>query len=134
MVKEFVLPQFMLGHEHKKAVEERHFSGYEDFLKEKDWEKRSPEDIREIQRAIDEGLERVVPQTGTDVSHTEEARREVVYSNKRGHIVKVTCTENGAQQVSYFLVTQIDDIEEAIDRLTSYRPLIESDGDEETGS
>jgi len=58
MGKEFTLPEFSLSHEEKKRLEEEYFGGNEDKIKEKRWEKRAKESLREIERIIDEGLVR----------------------------------------------------------------------------
>ena len=106
-------------------MENEYFGGYEEFLQEKTWEKRSSEAIREIEKVVDEGLERIV---STQLEPPGESRttRELIYSSKRGYIVKLTCNENGKTRVGYYLVTKIEDIEEAIDRISSYWPLIEN--------
>ncbi|RLF44447.1 MAG: hypothetical protein DRN29_08415 [Thermoplasmata archaeon] len=124
MVKEFVLPEFSLKHEKKKAMEKEYFGGYEDFLKEKSWEKRAKESIEEIERVIDEGLERKIEKR-EEKKEGEEIKKEIIYSSKRGYIVKVSYKEGGETKVSYYLVTKIEDIEEALDRISSYKPLIE---------
>ncbi len=125
MTKEFILPEFMAKHKEKKAMENEYFGGYEEFLQEKTWEKRSSEAIREIEKVVDEGLEQIV---STQLEPPGESRttRELIYSSKRGYIVKLTCNENGKTRVGYYLVTKIEDIEEAIDRISSYWPLIEN--------
>lgn len=130
MAKEFILPEFMLKHEEKKNMEEEYFGGYEEYLKEKSWEKRSRETVKEIERAIDEGLEKTPAPAKEEEKNEESVQREIIYSSKRGYIVKLTCKEGDETNVSYYLVTKIEDIEEAIDHISSYRPLIE-EGDEE---
>jgi len=124
MVKEFVLPEFSLKHEKKKEMEKEYFEGYEEFLKEKRWEKRAKESIEEIERAIDEGLERKAEKRGEKTGE-EEVKKEIIYSSKRGYILKLTYKEGDETKVSYYLITKIEDIEEALDRISSYKPLIE---------
>jgi len=126
MAKEFILPEFSLKHEEKKKMEKEYFEGYEDFLSEKRWEKRARESIREIERAIDEGLERKAMSEKSKESR-EEVEREIICSSKRGFIVKVAYNREGERKVAYYLVTKIEDIEEAIDMISSYRPLIEEE-------
>jgi len=127
MAKEFILPEFSLKHEEKKKMEKEYFEGYEDFLMEKRWEKRAKESIKEIERAIDEGLERKVK--GIKPEQKEGVEREIIYSSKRGFIVKVVYNKGEERKIAYYLVTKIDDIEEAIDMISSYRPLIEEEED-----
>ena len=130
MAKEFILPEFMLKYKEKKGMEEEYFGGYEEYLKEKSWEKRSQETVKEIERAIDEGLEKAPSPEKEEKKKEENVQREIIYSSKRGYIVKLTCREGEETNVSYYLVTKIEDIEEAIDRISSYRPIIE-EGEEE---
>ncbi|HEC75930.1 MAG TPA: hypothetical protein ENI33_01570 [Thermoplasmatales archaeon] len=127
MVKEFILPEMSVKHEEKKSIEKEYFEGYEDFLKEKNWEKISREDIEEIERKIDEGLEK--KKNSEKIKKEEKIEKEVIYSSKRGYIVKVTSTEEGETKVSYYLITKIEDIEEALDRISSYKPIIEEGED-----
>lgn len=124
MAKEFILPEFSLRHEEKKKLEEEYFGGYEEYLKEKSWEKRSRESIEEIEKTIDEGLERKVKEEKKEEKE-EKIKKEIIYSSKRGFIVKVSYKENDEEKVAYYLVTKIEDIEEAIDKISTYKPLIE---------
>jgi len=123
MPKEFVLPEFSLKHEEKKRLEEEYFGGYEEYLKEKSWEKRSRESIEEIEKAIDEGLERKGKEKV--MKEEEKIKKEIIYSSKKGFIVKVSYKEGEEEKVSYYLVTKIEDIEEALDRISTYKPIIE---------
>ncbi|MCD6480763.1 MAG: hypothetical protein J7L31_00610 [Thermoplasmata archaeon] len=124
MAKEFILPEFSLEHEEKKKMEKEYFEGYEDFLTEKRWEKRAKESLKDIERAIDEGLERKAK--GAKAEEAKEGvEREIIYSSKRGFIVKVTYNKEDESRVAYYLVTKIEDIEEALDMISSYKPLIE---------
>jgi len=123
MPKEFVLPEFSLKHEEKKRLEEEYFGGYEEYLKEKSWEKRSRESIEEIEKAIDEGLERKGKEKVA--KEEEKIKKEIIYSSKKGFIVKVSYKEGEEEKVSYYLVTKIEDIEEALDRISTYKPIIE---------
>ncbi|RLF52098.1 MAG: hypothetical protein DRN11_01685 [Thermoplasmata archaeon] len=124
MPKEFVLPEFSLKHEEKKKLEEEYFGGYEEYLKEKSWEKRSKESIEEIEKAIDEGLERKVKEKVAK-KEEEKIKKEIIYSSKKGFIVKVSYKEGEEEKISYYLVTKIEDIEEALDRISTYKPIIE---------
>ncbi len=124
MPKEFVLPEFSLKHEEKKKLEEEYFGGYEEYLKEKSWEKRSKESIEEIEKAIDEGLERKVKEKVAK-EEKEKIKKEIIYSSKKGFIVKVSYKEGEEEKISYYLVTKIEDIEEALDRISTYKPIIE---------
>jgi len=127
MVKEFILPEMSVKHEEKKSMEKEYFEGYEDFLKEKNWEKRARESIEEIERKIDEGLEKKI--NAEKIEKEGKIEKEVIYSSKRGYIVKITSTEGGETKVSYYLITKIEDIEEALDRISSYKPIIEEGED-----
>ncbi|HEC88383.1 MAG TPA: hypothetical protein ENI52_03610 [Thermoplasmata archaeon] len=127
MVKEFILPEMSVKHEEKKSMEKEYFEGYEDFLKEKNWEKRARESIEEIERKIDEGLEKKI--NAEKIEREGKIEKEVIYSSKRGYIVKITSTEEGETKVSYYLITKIEDIEEALDRISSYKPIIEEGED-----
>lgn len=124
MPKEFVLPEFSLKHEEKKKLEEEYFGGYEEYLKEKSWEKRSRESIEEIEKAIDEGLERKVKEKVAK-EEEEKIKKEIIYSSKKGFIVKVSYKEGEEEKISYYLVTKIEDIEEVLDRISTYKPIIE---------
>ncbi len=124
MAKEFTLPEFSLKREHKKALEKEYFDGYEEFLKEKKWEKMAKESIEEIEKAIDEGLERKIKGIKKE-KEEEEIKKEIIYSSKKGFIVKISYKDGDETKISYYLVTKIDDIEEAIDRISSYKPIIE---------
>ena len=124
MPKEFVLPEFSLKHKEKKKLEEEYFGGYEEYLKEKSWEKRSRESIEEIEKAIDEGLERKVKEKVAK-EEEEKIKKEIIYSSKKGFIVKVSYKEGEEEKISYYLVTKIEDIEEALDRISTYKPIIE---------
>lgn len=123
MVKEFILPEMSLKHEEKKSIEKEYFEGYEDFLKEKNWEKMAKEDIEEIEKKIDEGLEK--KRSIKKIKKGEGVEKEVIYSSKRGYIVKVTSMEGDERKVSYYLITKIENIEEALDKISSYKPIIE---------
>ncbi len=125
MVKEFVLPEFSLPHERKKKMEEEYFSGMEEKLKEKTWEKRAKESLKEIEKIIDEGLEEKLEEEGKEEKKSEEVKKEIIYEGKDGYIMKVTRMENGEEKISYYLVTKVENIEEAIDRISSYKPIIE---------
>ncbi len=125
MAKEFILPEFSMKPGKKKEMEKEYFEGYEEFLKEKNWEKRAKESIEEIEKAIDEGLERKAKIEEKGEKEEEKVKREIIYSSKRGYIVKLTYREGDETKVAYYLITKIEDIEEAIDRISSYKPLIE---------
>ena len=126
MPKEFILPEFSLSHQEKKEKEKEYFGGYEEFLCEKSWEKRAKESIEEIEKAIDEGLERKKRGEGKEKEEKEEEiKREILYSSKGGYIVKVSKKEDDKTVVNYYLVTKIDDLEEAIDKISSYKPIVE---------
>ncbi len=123
MAKEFTLPEFSLKKERKKLLEKEYFDGYEEFLKEKKWEKMAKESIEEIERAIDEGLEKKYKKA--EEKKEEEIKKEIIYSSERGLIVKISYKEGDETKISYYLITKIDNIEEAIDRISSYKPLID---------
>ena len=125
---EFILPEFSLNHKEKKKMEKEYFDGYEDFLKEKKWEKRAKESIKEIEKAIDEGLER--KKEKKEEEKEKEIKKEIIYSSKRGFIVKISYAERGERKVAYYLITKIEDIEEALDRISTYKPIIE-EGEED---
>lgn len=128
MVKEFILPEFMLKHTEKKESEKDYFSGYEEFLTEKDWEKRAKETLKEIEKVIDGGLE-TIPKEIKEEELTEPTQKEILYSSKRGYIVKLKSKNGDETNIGYYLVTKIDDIEDALDKISMYRPVI----DEEDG-
>lgn len=130
MPKEFILPEFSLKHKEKKKKEEEYFGGYEEMLSEKSWEKRADESIKDIEKAIDEGLERKKKIGEKGKEEEEGIKREILYASKRGYIVKVSYKEGDETKISYYLVTKIEDIEEAIDRISSYKPLIEEEEEE----
>ncbi|MCD6474281.1 MAG: hypothetical protein J7K47_05195 [Thermoplasmata archaeon] len=127
MGKEFTLPEFSLSHEEKKRLEEEYFGGNEDKIKEKRWEKRAKESLREIERIIDEGLVRKKEEKEKEEvkEAKEETKKEIIYEGKKGYIMKVSKKEGDEYKVSYYLVTKIENIEEALDKLSSYKPIIE---------
>jgi hypothetical protein len=124
MAKEFILPEFKLKHEKKKSKEEEYFGGYENYLSEKNWEKLSHESIDEIEKAIDEGLGKKAVDSKGDEKE-DKIQREIIYSSKRGYIVKLSVKEEDEVNVAYYLITKIEDIEKAIDSISTYKPLIE---------
>jgi len=124
MAKEFVLPEFSFPHEKKKKMEEEYFSGNEDKITEKSWEKRSRESLKEIERIIDEGLEKREENKEREEAEQIE-KKEIIYEGKNGYIMKISKKEGEEYKVSYYLVTKIDNIEEAIDKISSYKPIIE---------
>ena len=123
MAKEFVLPEFSFPHEKKKKVEEEYFSGNEDKIIEKSWEKRSKESLKEIERIIDEGIEKKEEEKEEEKEQGE--KKEILYEGKNGYIMKISKKEGDEYKISYYLVTKIDNIEEAIDKISSYKPIIE---------
>ena len=127
MAKEFTVPEFSLSHEEKKKLEKEYFEGNEDKVKEKRWEKRAKESLKEIERAIDEGLEKEEKEVKEEPKkEKEEVEKEIIYEGKNGYIMKVRKKEGDDYKISYYLVTKIENIEEAIDRISSYKPIIES--------
>lgn len=122
MAKEFAVPEFSLSHDKKKELETEYFSGNEDKIREKRWEKRAKENLNEIERIIDEGLKRKKAKEMEE--EREEVKKEIIYEGKGGYIMKISKRENGEYKVSYYLVTKIENIEEAIDKISSYKPII----------
>lgn len=123
MAKEFILPEFSFPHEKKKKMEEEYFSGNEDKIIEKSWEKRSKESLKEIERIIDEGIEKKEEKKEEEKEQGE--KKEILYEGKNGYIMKISKKEGNEYKISYYLVTKIDNIEEAIDKISSYKPIIE---------
>jgi len=133
MAREFTLSEFSLSHEEKKRLEEEYFGGNEDKIKEKRWEKRAKESLKEIERAIDEGLKKEEVKEEAKEEKKEEKEKiekEIIYEGKNGYIMKVSRKEGDEYKVSYYLVTKIENIEEAVDRISSYKPIIEETGSE----
>ncbi|KAA0002502.1 MAG: hypothetical protein FE044_02915 [Thermoplasmata archaeon] len=127
MAKEFAVPEFSLPHEEKKKLEEEYFGGNEDKVKEKRWEKRAKESLKEIERMIDEGLTKKKEEEKKEEKkeEKEEVKKEIIYEGKNGYIMKVSKKEGNEYKISYYLVTKIENIEEALDKLSSYKPIIE---------
>lgn len=146
--KEYVLPEFYLNHQEKKALEQETFAEEEEKLKEKNWDKQAPETLEEIHRRIDEGLQ--VEEVEEKVEEREELfegpaarseevpewlsgqrvsgtiiNREVVYDTEGGFVVKVVYKENDEVKTSYYTVSKVEGIEQALDDLASYQPVIE---------
>ncbi|MBC7080684.1 MAG: hypothetical protein H5T44_00295 [Thermoplasmatales archaeon] len=117
---EFKLEENFLKHEEKKRMEEEFFKGYEDIAVEKEWEKTAKESIEEIERMIDEGIERK-KKVKEEKKFEEEIKKEIVYSTKNGYILKVTKDD----KIDYYLITKVENIEEAIDKISFYKPIIE---------
>jgi len=124
-MKEFTVPEFSLPHEKKKKIEEEYFGGNEDKIKEKRWEKRAKESLKEIERIIDEGLVNREEKIEEKREIKEETTKEIIYEGKNGYILKVSKIDGGEKKISYYLVTKIDNIEEAIDKISSYKLIIE---------
>ncbi len=140
--KEYVLPQFYLSHEEKKSVEEETFGDSEEKLEERSWGKRAKETLDEIEEVIDGGLaaaeekEEIFEETqepgedGEFIESPEKIKgkiinREIVYETPGGYVVKVTSKEDDRVLISYYSVSKIDGIEQALDDLRKYKPVIE---------
>ncbi|MCD6171245.1 MAG: hypothetical protein J7J36_02350, partial [Thermoplasmata archaeon] len=98
MAKEFVLPEFSFPHEKKKKMEEEYFSGNEDKITEKSWEKRSRESLKEIERIIDEGLEKREENKEREEAEQIE-KKEIIYEGKNGYIMKISKKEGEEYKV-----------------------------------
>jgi len=116
---EFTIEESFSKHEEKKKMEE-FFRGYEELAKEKEWKKTAKENIEEIERIVDEGVERK-KKIKEEKKIEEEIKKEVLYSSKGGYILKITKND----KIDYYLITKVENIEEAIDKISSYKPLIE---------
>jgi len=143
--KEYVLPEFYLSHDEKKSLEEDAFGDSDEELKEKSWEKSAKEPLDEIEKIIDEGLiggkeeeeifEESEEQSEEAIEPAEQIygkiiTREVVYETPGGYVVKVVSKEGGRVKTSYYSVSKVEGIEQALDDLKKYKPIIE----EGTGS
>ncbi len=117
---EFKLEENFLKHEEKRKIEEEFFKGYEESAVEKEWEKTAIESIEEIEKIIDEGVERK-KKVKEEKKVEEETKKEILYSTRDGYIIKVTKND----KIDYYLVTKVENIEEAIDKISSYKPIIE---------
>jgi hypothetical protein len=146
--KEYVLPEYHMIHMEKKAVEQETFGGGEENLKEKGWEKEAPETLEEIRNQIDAGLleekikeaeefediyEEAVPipaNEPADWMHTHPVpgtiiNREIIYDTDGGFVVKVIYKEGDQIKTSYYSVSKVEGIEQALDDLASFEPIIE---------
>ncbi|MCD6146539.1 MAG: hypothetical protein J7J34_00850 [Thermoplasmata archaeon] len=140
--KEYVLPEFYLSHNEKKSLEDDAFGDSDEELKEKSWEKTAKESLHEIERIIDEGLiekeeeEEEIFEEGKEEKHGESIEpgeqiygkiinREVVYETPGGYVVKVISKEGGRVKTSYYSVSKVEGIEQALDDLKKYKPIIE---------
>jgi len=140
--KEYILPEFYLSHDEKKSVEEETFGDSDEKLKEKSWEKRARESLDEIEKIIDGGLleESVEEEVFEEPEVREQPEefldspekikgmiinREIVYETPGGYVVKVTSKEGGSVKTSYYSVSKVEGIEQALDDLQKYKPIIE---------
>ncbi len=141
--KEYVLPEFYLSPDEKKSMEEETFGDSDSELKEKSWEKRAKESLEDIEKTIDGGLleneeeeileEETLPdkeETNNILTSPEEIKgkiinREIVYETSGGYVVKVIAKEGGRVQTSYYSVSKVEGIEQALDDLQKYKPVIE---------
>ncbi len=138
--KEYVIPEFYLSHEEKKSIEEDAFGDSDEELKEKNWEKSARESLEEIERIIDEGLiekedeEEVFEEDEEELEGAAEPgeqiygkiiNREVVYETPGGYVVKVISKEGGDIKTTYYSVSKVEGIEQALDDLQKYKPIIE---------
>jgi len=142
--KEYTLPEFYLSYEEKKAAEGDAFGDGDERIVEKNWEKTAPESLEEIEEYIDEGMlereemeavpEREKAAAGGEepIRRTESAEditgtiiaREIVYETDGGYVLKVTAKEEGAVQTSYYSVSRVDGIEQALDKIQEYKPTV----------
>lgn len=140
--KEYVLPEFYLSHEEKKSAEEETFGDSDEKLKEKSWEKRARETLGEIEKIIDEGMlekeekeeifeEEPEPEEppGEFMDSPEKIKgmiinREIIYETPGGYVVKVVSKEGGSVKTSYYSVSKVEGIEQALDDLQKYKPVI----------
>ena len=146
--KEYVLPEFHMSHEEKKTVEQNTFGGGEETLKEKNWEKQASESLDGIRSFIDTGqlVEKTTEEEGpkdiyedinsgsqgelSDVMHAHPIsgtiiNREIIYDTDGGFVVKVIFKEDDQVKTSYYSVSKMEGIEQALDDLSSYEPIIE---------
>lgn len=141
--KEYTLPEFYLSHDEKKAAEADAFGDADERVVEKNWEKTAPESLEEIEQYIDEDrLEQEEPAheeekaTGRGDTEKPEATegtedipgtviaRDIVYETDGGYVLKVTTREEGEIQTSYYSVSRVDGIEQALDKIQDYRPTV----------
>lgn len=142
--KEYRLPEFYLSHTEKKTAEADAFGDADERVVEKNWEKTAPESLEEIEQCIDEGmLEQEEPpqaeetavgrrseETITGAESAEEITgtiiaREIVYETDGGYVLKVTTREEGEVQTSYYSVSSVDGIQQALDKIQDYRPTVQ---------
>jgi len=138
--KEYVLPEFYLSHDEKKSLEEDAFGDSDEELKEKSWEKSAKESLHEIEKIIDEGL--IGGEEEEEIFEEKEEKREesiepgeqiygkiinreVVYETPGGYVVKVISKEGGSIKTTYYSVSKVEGIEQALDDLQKYKPIIE---------
>ena len=135
--KEYTLPQFYLSHEEKKAAEGDAFGDSGERVVEKNWEKTAPESLDEIERHVDEGMlehekQPVEEPAGEEPIQGERPEditgavidRDIVYETDGGYVLKVTSREEGAVQTSYYSVSRVDGIEQALDKIQDYQPTV----------
>ena len=140
--KEYLLSQFSLSHEEKKALEKETFGDTEE-LKERKWEKTAKESLEEIEKIIDEGLEKeVMPESVEEEKETEKEveiemappggeklrgrviNREIVYETPGGYVVKVVYRDGDEIRTSYYSVSKVEGIEHSLDELQTYKPIL----------
>jgi len=140
--KEYLLSQFSLSHEEKKALEKETFGDTEE-LKERKWEKTAKESLEEIEKIIDEGLEKeampevveekeekeveieMAPPTGEKL-RGRVINREIVYETPGGYVVKVVYRDGDEIKTSYYSVSKVEGIEHSLDELQTYKPVVKS--------
>jgi len=139
--KEYTLPEFCLSPAEKKAAETDAFGDGEERVVEKNWEKTAPESLEEIEQYIDEDrlTEEEIPEHETFVESSEETlqeaerpeditgtiiAKEIVYETDGGYVLKVTAKEDDEVQTSYYSVSRVDGIEQALDKIQDYKPTV----------
>lgn len=136
--KEYLVSEFSLPHDEKKLLEQEVF-GESEKLKEKQWEKTAHENLKEIEKSIDEGFFEEVAQKENKKEEAGKVEmtppegekvygrvitREVVYETSGGYVVKVVYKEGDDVKTSYYSVSKLEGIEHSLDEIKAYKPLI----------
>jgi hypothetical protein len=108
-------------------------------LKEKSWEKSAKESLEEIERNIDEGLEKEEKEEEIFEEREHEEflepsekikgkiiNRKIVYETAGGYVVKVVYKEEDRVKTSYYSVSKVEGIEQALDEIHKYKPIVET--------
>jgi len=147
-----MISEYGLSREEKINAEKKTRGGYQGELQEKAWEKTATENLDEIRKLIDKDKLQTQKTQEKKVQKKEELPlesikkteglapelirgdiidREIIYETAGGYVVKVTYRDNGQVESEYYSVSKIYDVEHALDKIQSYKPIIQEKKSEE---